>query len=54
MPGAVRSYRRDMGEEAPPRWWAEEGARPRPEPAGWWPEADTLHWVQVRPPEEPD
>jgi hypothetical protein len=36
-----------MGDEAPPRWWGEEGARPRPAPVGWWPEADTLHWVQA-------
>ncbi|MEV6648760.1 hypothetical protein [Amycolatopsis sp. NPDC051371] len=42
-----------MGEEAPPRWWAEDGAQPRPEVAGWWPEADTLHWVQVRPDDDP-
>ncbi|WP_281255982.1 hypothetical protein [Amycolatopsis australiensis] len=41
-----------MGDEQ--RWWAEDGSRPRPEPAGWWPEADTLHWVRSRPSEDDD
>ncbi|WP_326958561.1 MULTISPECIES: hypothetical protein [unclassified Amycolatopsis] len=43
-----------MGDEAPPRWWGEEGARPRPDPAGWWPEADTLHWVAATNPAPAD
>ncbi|MEC3982808.1 hypothetical protein [Amycolatopsis sp. H20-H5] len=37
-----------MGDEkAIRRWWREDGARPRPDPEGWWPEADTLHWVRL-------
>ncbi|WP_410612634.1 hypothetical protein [Amycolatopsis sp. lyj-109] len=34
-----------MGDEAA-RWWGEPGGGPRPDPPGWWPEPDSLHWVR--------
>ncbi|MFC5097155.1 hypothetical protein [Amycolatopsis plumensis] len=34
-----------MGDETATRWWGEPGGGPRPDPPGWWPEPDNLHWV---------
>ncbi|WP_181772122.1 hypothetical protein [Amycolatopsis pittospori] len=36
-----------MSDDEDPRWWAEAGSDPRPAPAGWWPETDTLSWVRT-------
>ncbi|NBH09018.1 hypothetical protein [Amycolatopsis sp. SID8362] len=40
-----------MADEPAARWWGETGG-PRPDPPGWWPEPDNLHWVGNPEPEE--
>jgi len=41
-----------MEDEAAERWWGEPGGGPRPAPAGWWPEPDSLDWVRCPGPDE--
>lgn len=40
-----------MGDEPAP-WWREKSGGPRPDPQGWWPEPDNLHWVRSPEPKE--
>ncbi|WP_290055918.1 hypothetical protein [Amycolatopsis solani] len=40
-----------MGAEPGARWWGGTGG-PRPDPRGWWPEPDNLHWVRGPEPDE--
>jgi len=41
-----------MTDEAARCWWAGPGGGRRPDPRGWWPEPDSLHWVRTPEPVE--